>query len=67
MVILSVGEGDSEELLRTLDLERDDGLLEGELGMLDAFGISEEERKTVPGEKVFDLVLERVARVDLLR
>ncbi len=35
--------------------------------MLAAYGISEEELATVPPEQALDLVLERVAMVDLLK
>ncbi len=65
--IVLIGEADSNDLLGHLGLERKDSLLEGEVKNLKAFGISEEEMATVPVNEVFDLVLERVAMVDLLK
>ncbi|MFQ5837816.1 MAG: KEOPS complex subunit Cgi121 [Thermoplasmata archaeon] len=67
MVVLAVGGGDAEALLQRLGLERDDSLAEGRLEMLRDFGITKEEIDTVPSDRVFDLVLERVALVDVLK
>lgn len=67
MVILALGEGDVNQLLERLGLERDDSLIEGQREMLPTFGITEEEVETVLPDRVFDLVLERVALVDIVR
>ncbi|MFQ5908745.1 MAG: KEOPS complex subunit Cgi121 [Thermoplasmata archaeon] len=67
MVLLLAGEGDPDRLLTKLGLERDDRLLEGRVDMLPAFGFTKEEMATVDTDRVFDLVLERVALVGLLR
>jgi KEOPS complex subunit Cgi121 len=55
------------DVFQSLDIERDDGVLEGDISKLAAFGIAKEEIETVGKEKACDLVLERVARVDLLK
>lgn len=65
--VVMIGEADPNDLLGYLGLEREDSLLEGDVENLKAFGISEEEMVTVPENEVFDLVLERVAMVDLLK
>ena len=65
--IILLGDVDIGELLRHLGLEMDDSVLEGDISKLEAFGISQKEMDTLPGENVFDLVLERVAMVDLLK
>lgn len=66
VVLLIVG-GEGKGLMEALGLERDDAAVVGERSKLAAFGISEEELATVPPEQAFDLVLERVALVDLLK
>jgi KEOPS complex subunit Cgi121 len=55
------------ELLEKLGLKRDDGVLLPEGKSLKAFGISEKELATVPEERRYDLVLEKVALVDLIK
>jgi KEOPS complex subunit Cgi121 len=67
MVLLLVGEGDPHRVLAKLGLKRDDGLLEGQVDMLPTFGITKEEIATVDDDRVFDLVLERVALAELER
>lgn len=54
-------------LLRRLDLKRDDGVLLPEGKSLEAFGISENELATIPEERKHELVLEKVALVDLIK
>lgn len=54
-------------LLISLGLSRDDDVIQGEREYLHEFGISKEELETVSSGKVFDLVLERVAFVELLK
>lgn len=65
--IVLVGDCSLDKLVELLNLERDDSVLDGDVEKLMAFGITEREIETVPKEKVFDLVLERVAMVDLLK
>jgi KEOPS complex subunit Cgi121 len=67
LVVLAVGGGDVDRLLEGVGLERDDSLIEPRREMLPAFGISEMEMETVPQEEAFDLVLERVAIVDVMK
>ncbi len=55
------------ELLERLGLKRDDDVLLPGGKDLKAFGISEKELATVPEEKRYDLVLEKVALVDLIK
>lgn len=54
-----------EDIDKRLGLDRDDDVLEGSDDVLDAFGIGPEARKGVPKERWGDLVLERVALLDL--
>lgn len=55
------------ETLRALDLATDDAVLEPSPEKLRAFGIPDAEIATVSPPRAPDLVLERVARVDLLK
>jgi tRNA threonylcarbamoyladenosine modification (KEOPS) complex Cgi121 subunit len=65
--IVLMGDADIKQLVNDMGLELDDSVLEGNGGNLGAFGITQEEMGTLPEENVFDLVLERVAMVDLLK
>lgn len=65
--VVLFGGGDPDDALPALGLARDDGVLEATRDKLRFFGISEAELTTVPAEQVADLVLERVALVDLLK
>jgi tRNA threonylcarbamoyladenosine modification (KEOPS) complex Cgi121 subunit len=65
--VLLLGDGEIDGLIEYLDLKKDDSVLEGDAGNLEAFGISSEEMGTVQKDQMFDLVLERVAIVDLLK
>ena len=56
-----------DKLLGTFRLTPDDSVLEGSIDTLKHFGITEQERRTVPREKYGDLILERVAMVDILK
>lgn len=58
---------DVEPLARALGWTRDDAVLEGSDGALDAFGVTLEERAMLPRERWGDLVLERVALTDVLK
>ena len=65
--LVTFGGGDPDEALRALDLSRDDRVLEPSRQKLQAFGITEAELRSVPPAQTSDLVLERVALVDLLK
>ncbi len=56
-----------EEVIGSLGMTRDDGLLECTVRKLLAYGISKEEMESVPGDLGADLVLERVAFVEMLK
>ena len=56
-----------DEVATTLGIKRDDSKLEGRVEMLGRFGISKKAIASVPKVKVLDLVLERVAMVDMLK
>jgi KEOPS complex subunit Cgi121 len=58
---------DIEALLGKLDLKRDDSVLQVTESKLRDFGISESERGAVDKKKIKDLVLERVAMVDVIK
>lgn len=56
---------DSHKLLHHLNIKRDDKVLELNDSKLREFGITEEEISVVGKEKIKDLILERVAMVDV--
>lgn len=58
---------DPDEAIRGLGMARDDGILECTLEKLKAFGITDEELDAVPQELIGDLVLERVAFVEIVK
>ena len=57
----------SNDLLTLLTLKRDDKVLEGNEDTLRKFGINETEVKTVKKAKYGDLILEKVAMVDIIK
>ncbi|MBI4415947.1 MAG: hypothetical protein HY557_03075 [Euryarchaeota archaeon] len=65
--VVLFGDANPGELLAVLNLTRDDGVLAPSLGKLAAFGITEAELASVPPDRIADLVLERVALVDLAK
>ena len=65
-IAIIIAEGlEVESLLNHLALERDDSVLECDESKLRGFGISEVEISAVENTKLRDLVLERVAMVDV--
>jgi KEOPS complex subunit Cgi121 len=56
-----------DKLLDTFHLKCDDIVLEGNIGTLKHFGITAEELRTVPKTRYGDLILERVAMVDVIK
>lgn len=58
---------DFAPVARELGWTREDAVLEGDAGVLDAFGVTAEERAMFPRERWGDLILERVALVDVLK
>jgi KEOPS complex subunit Cgi121 len=56
-----------EEIIDSMSLARDDRVLEADENMLEKFGIMDVERGTVAKNKYRDLVLERVAMVDVIK
>ena len=57
----------TNELLKLVSLKRDDKVLDGNESTLRKFGISENEIKTVTKAKYGDLILEKVAMVDIIK
>jgi len=55
------------ELLKSFSLVRDDSVIEGDIDTLRKFGFNENEIKTVTKAKYEDLILERVAVVDIIK
>jgi KEOPS complex subunit Cgi121 len=60
-------DADPAEVLDALAMTRDDGVLECGPEKIGSFGIGEEEMRTVPEDQRRDLVLERVAFVEMLK
>jgi len=56
-----------DDLLKLLCLTRDDKVLEGDENTLKRFGLNEKELKTVNKAKYSDLILEKVAMVDIIK
>ena len=56
-----------EEFLKQVSLIRDDIVLEGSIDTLKKFGLKENEIKTVTKAKYGDLILEKVAMVDVIK
>jgi KEOPS complex subunit Cgi121 len=65
LALVLFGVADPEKVLKTLQFERDEDVLEASVEKAVRFGISPDEIKAVPADKVEDLVLERVAFVGL--
>lgn len=56
-----------DELLKELSLKRDDNVLEGNEDTLKSFGLNDQTIKTVTKDKYGDLILEKVAMVDIIK
>ena len=56
-----------DELLGKLSLNRDDKVLEGDINTLKKFGLKEKEIKTVSKDKYNELILEKIALVDIIK
>ena len=56
-----------KNVLSNLHLIRDDKVLEGDIDTLQRFGIKEIELQTLPKDKYADIILERVALVDIIK
>ena len=55
------------KILEALNLTRDDKVLEGDIDTLRKFGITQQELMTVPKNKHRNLILEKVAMVDVIK
>jgi KEOPS complex subunit Cgi121 len=67
VAVVVLGGAEANDLIDALGWTRDDDVLVATEEKLARFGIGEAERRAVPPERRPDLVLERVAHVDLLR
>ena len=56
-----------DEMFELLSLCRNDDVLEGDIEVLRRFGINENEIKTVMNAKYGDLILEKIAMVDIIK
>lgn len=56
-----------DKILETLNLIRDNKVLEGNIDTLRKFGITQQELTTVPENKQRNLILEKVAMVDVIK
>jgi KEOPS complex subunit Cgi121 len=54
-------------LLNDLGLIKDDSVLDGNIDVVKRFGLTESEIKTVSKEKFGDLILEKIAMVDVIK
>jgi len=62
-----ISDDEVEHVLSSLNLKRDDKVLEGDVDTLKRFGITEDELSTIPESKYGDLLLEKVALVDIIK
>ncbi len=62
-----ISDDEVEHVLSSLNLKRDDKVLEGGVDTLKRFGITEDELSTIPESKYGDLLLEKVALVDIIK
>jgi KEOPS complex subunit Cgi121 len=67
VAVVNSGRSKQAEVFESLAIERDDRVLEPDISKLAAFGIAMEEIESVGKEKACDLMLEKVARVDLMK
>jgi KEOPS complex subunit Cgi121 len=70
IAVVVVGDGDQTpklitELLAKLELVQDDSVLDGDAEVLKRFGIAQPEIEAVHPDKIGELILERVAMVDV--
>lgn len=56
-----------KKLLKTFDLQCDEKAIQGDKMTLKRFGITDRELSTIPGEQYGDLILEKVALVDIIK
>jgi KEOPS complex subunit Cgi121 len=56
-----------DKLLNMFHLTRDDKVLEGDRDTLKRFGLTDQELRTVPESKYNDLILEKVAMIDVIK
>ena len=56
-----------KDFIEDLDLKQDDKVLQGDINTLKKFGINKDEIKTVTKDKYEDLILEKVAMVDIIK
>jgi KEOPS complex subunit Cgi121 len=56
-----------ETIFKTLDISRDDKVLEGNIYTLRKFGLTQREIETVPESHYGHLILERIALVDVIK
>lgn len=62
-----VGKTVIQRLLKTFQLTIDEKVLKGDRTTLKRFGITDQELSTVPEEKYGDVILEKVAMVDVIK
>ena len=66
-VLLAENDISEKQLMETLSLKRDDKVLEGNPDTLKKFGINKHEIDTVNKDKYGNLILEKVAMVDIIK
>ena len=65
--IAKISEDVIKKVLTIFDLERDDKVLEGDNNTLKKFGITKAELNVLPESKYGDIILEKVAMVDVIK
>jgi KEOPS complex subunit Cgi121 len=56
-----------DDILKQLSLIRDDEVLKGNMDTLNKFGINKNELETITKDKYGDLILEKIAKVDIIK
>ena len=65
--IEKISEDAIKKVLTIFDLKQDDKVLEGDSNTLKKFGITKNELNTLPESKYGDIILEKVAMVDVIK
>jgi KEOPS complex subunit Cgi121 len=63
----TIDETVKRKLLKTFDLQLDEKAIQGDTGILKRFGITDQELSTIPKDHYGDLILEKVALVDIIK
>ncbi|MFA5771136.1 MAG: KEOPS complex subunit Cgi121 [Thermoplasmata archaeon] len=67
IAMIVTGKCSINALLRDMDFTMDNSVLDEKIGILQKYGVSKKEADSVIKSKIYDLILERVAMVDIIK